>query len=188
MADSVFLRLDSGICRCDPLTDGYRIRRVTRTDLPLLASWRAQDHVRRWWGSPEPDADALSEPRVASWIVERRGAPLAFIQDYAVADWPPHHFDDLPAGSRGLDLYIGDAAALGLGHGHRLLRQHVETLFGAGVPAIGIDPHPDNHRAIRCFEKAGFAIVSEPMETRWGRAILMHRHAPIRSAPALLTP
>lgn len=157
----------------------YVIRRVTEADLPLLSSWRSGDHVRRWWGDPEvePESEKLAEPRVAMWIAELDRAPLAFLQDYRIDDWSPHHFDDLPPGSRGLDLYVGEPAALGLGHGHRILRQHVDALFAEGVPAVGIDPHPDNRRAIRSFERAGFAVVGGPMDTRWGRAILMHRRA-----------
>lgn len=111
------------------------------------------------------------------WIAELDDAPLAFLQDYLVSDWSPHHFDDLPPGSRGLDLYIGEAAALDAGHGHRILRQHVDRMFAEGVPAVGIDPHPENPRAVRAFEKAGFTVVGGPVDTQWGRAILMHRRA-----------
>jgi aminoglycoside 6'-N-acetyltransferase len=68
------------------------------------------------------------------------------------------------------------------GHGTALLRWHCDRLLGAGAPAIGTDPHPDNIRARRAFEKAGFTVVSGPVDTRWGRAILMERrpdsHAP----------
>ena len=161
----------------------YAIRRASVDDLPLLASWREREHVRRWWGPPdvEPESEKLAEPRVACWIGEVDGRPVAFVQDYAVSDWLPHHFDYLPDGARGLDLYIGEPDALGLGHGHRLLRRHVDGMFERGVPAAGIDPHPDNPRAVRSFEKAGFAVAGGPVTTRWGRAILMHRHAAGRS-------
>lgn len=30
------------------------------------------------------------------------------------------------------------------------------------------DPHPENRRAIRAYEKAGFKVASQPMDTRWG--------------------
>lgn len=168
----------SGRLGAGPVSGCYTIRHAAEADLPLLASWRAHEHVRRWWGSPdvEPETGKLAEPRVVMWIAELDGTPLAFIQDYRVVDWSPHHFDDLPAGSRGLDLYIGEPTALGLGHGHRILRQHVDGLFAAGVPAVGVDPHPGNPCAIRCFEKAGFAVASALNDTRWGRAVLMHRH------------
>jgi aminoglycoside 6'-N-acetyltransferase len=39
-----------------------------------------------------------------------------------------------------------------------------------GAPAIGTDPHPDNRRAIRTHQKAGFAIASGPLDTRLGAA------------------
>jgi aminoglycoside 6'-N-acetyltransferase len=74
-----------------------------------------------------------------------------------------------------MDQYIGEPDMLDRGHGSVFLRQQCDRLFAAGVPAIGTDPHPDNHRAIRAYEKAGFVTASEPVETRWGRAILMER-------------
>lgn len=135
--------------------------------------------MTRWWGEPdkEPVTENLADPRLTLSVASLDGRPFAFIQDYRVADWPPHHFDDLPVGSRGLDLYIGEADLLGAGHGSRLLRQHVDSLFAAGVPAAGIDPHPDNVRAQRAFAKAELVASGEAVETRWGRAILMRRWA-----------
>lgn len=161
------------------MADRYLIRPVSEADLPLLTSWRHQAHVRRWWGPPEvePEAEKLRKPTVAMWIAADAGRPLAFIQDYAVADWSPHHFDYLPAGSRGMDLYIGEADAVGRGHGARIVRQHVHHVFGLGVPAVGIDPHPDNQRAQRAFSRAGFVTAAGPLDTAWGRAILRHRLA-----------
>ncbi len=109
------------------------------------------------------------------WIAETKARPFAFIQDYDVRAWSPHHFDYLPAGSRGMDVYIGEPEMLGLGHGSRFVRQHVDHLFSLGAPAVGIDPHPDNAAARRAFEKAGFTVASGPLDTRWSRAILMDR-------------
>ncbi|WP_407525947.1 GNAT family N-acetyltransferase [Methylobacterium oryzisoli] len=135
--------------------------------------------MRRWWGPPdvEPEAETLRETRVAMWIAAIGARPLAFIQDYAVADWMPHHFSYLPPGSRGMDLYIGEREEIGRGHGARIVRQHVEHLFDLGAPAIGIDPHPDNEPALRAFARADFVTGSGPIDTRWGRAMLMHRFA-----------
>jgi aminoglycoside 6'-N-acetyltransferase len=157
----------------------YLIRPATEADLPLLSTWRRREHVRKWWGDPavEPEAEKLVERRVAMWVVEDETSPFAFIQDYAVADWLPHHFEYLPPGARGMDLYIGEASMVGQGHGPRLVRQHVDSLFKQGVPAVGIDPHPDNGAAQRAFEKAGFKASAGPVETTWGRALLMDRYA-----------
>lgn len=72
-----------------------------------------------------------------------------------------------------MDLYIGEPDMLDRGHGSALLRRQCDRLFAAGVPAIGTDPHPDNIRARRAYEKAGFVVARGPVDTRWGRAILM---------------
>jgi aminoglycoside 6'-N-acetyltransferase len=156
----------------------YGFRAVTPADLPLLARWRAQPHVRQWWGPPEVEeaAETLTDLRVAMWIVEHDGRPLAYAQDYSPHDWADHPFAHLPAGSRGIDQYIGEPHMLDRGHGSAFIRPHVERLFDEGAPAVGTDPHPDNARAIRAYEKAGFSTASEPLDTPWGRALLMeHR-------------
>jgi aminoglycoside 6'-N-acetyltransferase len=70
---------------------------------------------------------------------------------------------------------IGEPDMLDQGHGSAFVRQHFDRLFAAGAPAIGTDPHPANARAIRAYEKAGFAIASGPLETPWGSALLMER-------------
>ncbi len=157
----------------------YLIRRINEADLALISAWRGQLHVSRWWGAPsvEPEIEKLADPRIAMWIIAHDGRPFAFLQDYDVHGWDPHPFSYLPQGSRGMDLFIGETDMLGQGHGSRFVRQHVETLFGGGAPAAGLDPHPDNANARRAFEKAGFARVSGPVDTPWGRAVLMDRRA-----------
>ena len=157
----------------------YLIRAAGEADLALLARWRGQPHVRRWWGDPavEPEAEKLAEPRIAMWVVEHASRPFGFIQDYDIHAWTPHPFDYLPPSSRGLDLYIGEADMIGHGHGARMLRQHVEWLFRQGAPAAGIDPHPDNLAARRAFEKAGFKVAQGPLTTPWGYALLMDQRA-----------
>ena len=163
----------------------YAIRSVRGADLTLLRSWRARPHVRRWWDEPgvEPDIEKLDDPRIALWIASHAECPFAFLQDYEIHAWPDHHFNYLPPGARGIDLYIGEADLFGVGHGAALLRQHVGELFRQGTPAVGIDPHPDNIVAIRCFEKAGFAIARERVETDWGPAVLMDRRNMALMAP-----
>ncbi len=152
-----------------------QFRRVVEADLAVLARWRAAPHVREWWGEPsvEDEREKLADPRIAMWIVELAGRPFAFAQDYDVHGWDPHPFSYLPAGSRGIDQYIGVLDMLDRGHGPAFVREHVEGLFAAGAPAVGTDPHPDNARAIRAYEKAGFVLASGPVDTPWGRAVLM---------------
>ena len=153
----------------------YRFRSMAPLDLPLITRWRAMPHVIQWWGDPEvePEADKLRDSRIAMWIVEYDGRPFAFAQDYDVHGWDPHPFAHLPAGARGIDQFIGEADMLDRGHGSAFVRQHVAMLYAHGAPAVGTDPHPDNHRACRAYEKAGFSATAGPVATPWGTAILM---------------
>jgi aminoglycoside 6'-N-acetyltransferase len=157
----------------------YAFRPVNHADLPLLRLWRARPHVVEYWGPAdvEEPEEVLADPRVAMWIVEHEGRPFAYAQDYSPHDWPDHPFAHLPPGSRGIDQYIGEEDMIGRGHGGAFVRAHGDRLFAACAPAIGTDPHPDNLRAIRAYEKAGFVVVSGPLDTCWGRALLMERWA-----------
>jgi aminoglycoside 6'-N-acetyltransferase len=157
----------------------YTFRPVTSADFPLLREWRSRPHWVEWWGAAEGDEgffeEAMADAHTSAWIVELDGRAFAYAQDYDPHAWPGHPFAHLPPGARGIDQSIGDPSALGRGHGSAFVRAHVERLFAAGAPAIGTDPHPANHRAIRAYEKAGFEIRSGPVETEWGRALLMER-------------
>lgn len=153
----------------------YDFRLVVEADLPLIARWRDAPHVRKWWGEPtvEDERKKLADRRISMWIVKFDGRPFAFAQDYDVHGWSPHLFSHLPPGSRGIDQFIGEADMLNRGHGSAFVKQHIARLFAKGVPAIGTDPHPSNARARRAYEKAGFAVTSNPVDTLWGRAVLM---------------
>lgn len=124
-----------------------------------------------WWGDAE--LEDIDDPRIAMWIVEHGGRPFAYAQDYDVHGWAAHPFAHLPPGARGIDQFIGEPDMLGRGHGSAFVARHVARLFAAGAPAVGTAPHPDNHRARRAYAKAGFVEKSGPVDTRWGRAILM---------------
>jgi len=118
------------------------------------------DHVRRWWGNPIEEIGiierSLDHPGVAMWIVSYQGRDFAFIQDYDIRTWPQVHFAYLPAGSRAIDLFIGDPLLTDAGHGSAFLRGFAGKLIGEGIPLIAIDPDYRNLRARRAYEKAGF--------------------------------
>jgi aminoglycoside 6'-N-acetyltransferase len=160
----------------------YRFRPVVPADFALLRAWRGQPHWAEWWGEAGEGAgffeEALADPHTACWMIELDGRPIAYAQDYDPHAWPGHHFAHLPPGARGVDQSIGPPDLLGRGHGSAFVRQHVEQLVAAGASAVGTDPHPDNARAIRAYEKAGFAISTTrpaPVETPWGRCLLMEQ-------------
>jgi aminoglycoside 6'-N-acetyltransferase len=105
-------------------------------------------------------------------IVSFEERPFAYAQDYDVRSWPQPHFVELPVGTRAIDAFIGETEMLGRGHGAHFLRLLAEHLMGEGVPVVAIDPHVNNLRARRAYEKAGFRAGSV-VETRQGCAIVM---------------
>jgi len=147
-------------------------------DFYMAHRWLGTPEVQRWWGDPDGEVSILQEdlnnPDMAMWIVSFAGRPFAFIQDYDPHAWAMHHFRSLPAGSRGIDQFIGEPDMIGRGHGSAFIRAHVDRLFAEGAPAVGVDPDPENARAIGAYRKAGF-VPGAIQDTEWGRALLMTR-------------
>jgi RimJ/RimL family protein N-acetyltransferase len=117
---------------------------------------------------------------VRCFIVLGDGVPIGFIQDYTPADchadgwWLEEH----DRGVRGIDQFLARADRLGRGIGTAMVRAFVARLFDdPAVTRVQTDPAPDNRRAIRCYEKAGFHPVGQ-IDTPDGRALLMYRDRP----------
>jgi aminoglycoside 6'-N-acetyltransferase len=154
----------------------YVFRPLTQKDLPLLRRWLEAPHVAEWWGDPD---EALAEVRahigsdsVEPLIVELDGRPIAYLQSYDPHLEDDHPYADQPFGTLGLDLSIGVADLVGIGHGSAMLAQFATELFDEGAPRLIIDPHPDNGRAIRAYEKAGFTKLGH-RDSIYGAAMLM---------------
>lgn len=152
----------------------YDFRPATLADLDLLRGWQATPEVSRWWGTEDVfDAGDLVDTQFRPFILSLDGRSFAYLQDYAVHAWPNHHFAHLPDKARGIDLFIGEPDLIGKGHGPAFIRQHVRRLFAEGAPVVATDPHPDNHRAIAGYIKAGFRVSGEPRPSDWGLILPM---------------
>jgi GNAT superfamily N-acetyltransferase len=128
-----------------------------------------------------------------SYIVLGDGAPIGYIQSYVAMGsgegwWP----DEQDPGVRGIDQFLAHPGQLGRGIGTAMVRAFVQRLFAdPSVTRIQTDPSPQNRRAIRCYEKAGFRVAGE-IDTPDGRALLMicdladARQSPDRLAIGLL--
>ena len=152
----------------------YGFRPATLADLELLRRWQQAPHVSAWWDDEDPYDDAdVADPRVNRWIVSLGHQPFAYMQDYAVHGWGEHPFNHLPAGSRGIDQFIGLPDMIGKGHGPALIRRRLKALFQQGVPVIATDPHPENRRAIAAYKRVGFRVAGPARDTDWGRILPM---------------
>lgn len=109
------------------------------------------------------------------FIVATDEGDIGYIQCYDLTAWNAG-FGTHPAGTRGIDLFIGEPTMMQGGHGSALIRAFVDERLAQGAPRIVTDPNPENPRAIRAYEKAGFQKL-RMVETPDGPALLMARDA-----------
>jgi aminoglycoside 6'-N-acetyltransferase len=157
----------------------YVFRPMTTSDLPLVRRWLAAPHVVQWWGDPTEQYDLVSsdldEPAMDQFIVSAGSGDFAYLQCYDLTAWNSG-FGEQPRGTSGIDQFIGEPDMIERGHGSAFIRQFIEGLLDNGTPRVVTDPDPTNTRAIRAYEKAGFAR-DKLVDTPDGPALLMVRNA-----------
>ena len=155
----------------------YAFRPMIAADLPLIRRWLGEAQVRQWWGDPDEQfalvSGDLDEPAMDQFIVLVEGRALGYLQCYSLTEWNAG-FGQQPEGTRGIDLFIGEGTMIACGHGSRLIRKFVDERLREGLPRMVTDPDPLNARAVRAYEKAGFAR-DRMVDTPDGRALLMVR-------------
>lgn len=146
------------------------LRPLREEDLPLLHRWLNEPHVARWWGEEQPSLaqvlaqyhpEVMAAERVQPFIAMLGDQPFAYAQSYVAMGSGDGWWEEVDdPGIRGIDQSIGESALLDRGLGTRLVRAMLEKLFAdPAVTQVQTDPAPDNARAIRCYEKAGFRRV-----------------------------
>lgn len=161
------------------------LRSMTEQDLPMLHDWLNRPHIVQWWGgeAARPSwADVQAEYRpsamategVTPYIAMLGDDPIGYAQSYIAmgsgGGWWEYETDP---GVRGIDQSLADASLLGQGLGTLLVRALVARLFeDPAVTKIQTDPAPENLRAIRCYQKAGF-VPLKTIDTPDGRALYM---------------
>jgi AacA4 family aminoglycoside N(6')-acetyltransferase len=160
--------------RNEPVT----LRLMTERDLVMLHEWLNRPHIVEWWGGEEerPTLEevlehyrprVLGEESVTMYIAMQASEPIGFAQSYTALGCGDGWWEDeTDPGVRGIDQSLANPAHLSQGLGTKLVRALVQRLFeDPAVTKIQTDPSPDNHRAIRCYEKAGFVqegVISTP--------------------------
>lgn len=161
------------------------LRAMTEDDLPMLHDWLNRPHIVEWWGgeNQRPTLSdvvehyrprVLAEERVTPYIAMLGNEPIGYAQSYiALASGEGWWQDETDPGVRGIDQSLANPTQLNKGLGTELVRSLVELLFSdPEVTKIQTDPAPTNHRAIRCYEKAGF-VAQNTITTPDGPAVYM---------------
>lgn len=140
-----------------------RLRAATPGDLALLRHWDEQPHVI----AADPNDDwgwetelARTPPGRELLIAELDGRPVGFMQIIDPAIEESRYWGDVPPGLRAIDIWIGEAADLGKGHGTQMMQLALARCFrNPAVHAVLIDPLAANVRAHRFYERLGFEFV-----------------------------
>ncbi len=149
--------------------------------VPLFRFWLHQDHVKKFWQESENEAELkekmmvrLSQMSVQSFIIDKDSVEIGYIQYYEAQKIGGKWWPDEKPGTFGIDIVIGSHSHVGLGLGPTVLKEFI-TFSKEKEPhanALIIDPSPDNERAIKAFEKAGFQKENH-ISTPGGPAVLM---------------
>lgn len=134
----------------------YQFRELTEADFPLMLRWLQTPHVKAWWDDGDDTLEKVAEhygpvdPGTGSYLLldvsTHTERPIGYFQYYTT-----------DAGELGIDQFIGEPDCIGKGIGHQAIKLFVELLRQQFGPVnIILDPSPDNHSAIRCYQKAGF--------------------------------
>lgn len=158
----------------------YRFRPVVVADLAMLRLWLREPHVTQWWGDPDREIALISGEIEHSTgadlnIVELAGTAFAYAQSWDVVEEPA--LADQPAGTRGVDGFIGRPDMLGRGHGHGMFAAYAACLFAQGVPRLVTNPAARNAVGTRAYLRAGFRPAGERLFVD-GRAPLLVMDAP----------
>ncbi len=147
------------------------LRPATASDVAQLERWDKEPHViaattdnRRATTAFEGNnwRDEIAGASVYSqyFIAELDGRPIGAMQIIDPHLEPTHYWGDIEPNLRALDIWIGEAGALGRGYGERMMRIALDRCFSdPAVRAVVIDPLASNRRARKFYRRLGFAPV-----------------------------
>ena len=153
--------------------DDIRIRTLTENDYELLYKWLTDERVLEFYGGRnkkytlETIKEHYSEPwedEVFRVIIEYQGKPIGYGQVYKMYDelYDDYHYPRSDEIVYGMDQFIGEVDYWSKGIGTKYIKMIFEFLKKErNVDAVILDPHQDNKRAIRSYEKAGFRIIED---------------------------
>ncbi len=152
-----------------------RLMRAEMPDYELMAQWLTDPRVLEFYEGRDNlfpleriiakySPRALGADRVTPCFILYHAAPIGYMQFYPVTDAHKHEYgfaaSDEVAGIYGIDQFIGEPDLWNRGLGTQavsaLLAYLLETV---GASKVVLDPHTQNTRAIRCYEKCGFRKV-----------------------------
>ena len=172
---------------------------------PLLLKWLEAPHVKKWWDQDVTYTlelvrekyssyikgyklvDGVPQP-IQGFIIHNNQNPVGYIQIYNAYDFPRSNpLLGLPANLGAFDILIGEESVLQQGLGSKAIFEFLK-LHGNQYSHIFTDPDSSNIAAIKCYEKAGFKMISEQQDTGevWMIKDLSSRNDPLPTIQKLI--
>lgn len=154
-------------------SDDLKIRSLTNNDFPLLLKWLTDERVLEFYEGRDKKytlEDIMKhfteewEDEVIRVIIEYQNQPIGYGQLYRMYDelYIDYHYPKINEIVYGMDQFIGEPAYWSKGIGTRYTKMIFEFLRKErNVDAVILDPHVNNSRAIRYYQKAGFRIIED---------------------------
>lgn len=174
LVNSLLLRSAYTFCYTHHMLDLNQItfRKLLHSDLPLMHTWLNKPHVHEWYDNDKENTiEAITArygPKIDGkkptncYLVLYEGKAFGYIQTYIVSDWPEFgNYVGYDEHTASIDLFIGEQEFLGKGFGSVMIKTFLKTVVFANptIRTCIIGPEPQNARAIRAYEKAGFKHV-----------------------------
>ena len=155
------------------VNEDVRIRPLQEDDFPLMLKWLTDDRVLKYYGGRDKKytLETLKEHYTEKWqdevirvIIEYKCISIGYGQIYKMYDelYDDYHYARSNEIVYGMDQFIGEVDYWNKGIGTKYTKMIFEFLKKErNVDAVILDPHKDNHRAIRMYQKAGFRIIED---------------------------
>ena len=153
--------------------DDIRIRTLTEKDFPLLFKWLTDERVLEFYGGRDKKytLEEIKKHFSEEWeeevfrvIMEYQDKPIGYGQIYKMYDelYDNYHYSRSNEIVYGMDQFIGEPDYWSKGIGTKYTKMIFDFLKKErNADAVILDPHQNNTRAIRSYEKAGFRIIED---------------------------
>ena len=156
------------------ITEGkIRLRELEESDKPILLKWLTDERILNFWEGKSSvfDMDRINaeyyckeEVEVIRAIIEFEGQSIGYVHMYNLDKTLMEEYE-YPITDKvvyGIDQFIGEPEFWNRGIGTGFMKLVLKYLTDEkNADIVILDPHADNPRAIRCYEKVGFKKIKD---------------------------
>ena len=157
----------------DIVQNELRIRTLTNDDFVFMLKWLTDERVLEFYGGRDKKytLEEIKKHFSEEWgdevfrvIIEYQGVSIGYGQIYKMYDelYVECHYPKTDEIVYGMDQFIGEPEYWSKGIGTKYVKMIFDFLKKErNADAVILDPHQDNFRAIRMYQKAGFRIIKD---------------------------